>query len=265
MPSRRTFRSLVAALSLLAAVPAAAQPAPATPVDAEIVLAVDVSRSMDMAEFDIQRDGYAAALRHPDLMRAVTAGRLGKVAIAYFEWGGKAQDRALIPWRIIDSPDAAARMADEIDAMPRIQARGTSISRALGFGSALIDDGSVEGARRIIDISGDGANNVGPPVTGARDATLVRGITINGLPIIASPGTMPDLDSYYRDCVVGGDGAFVLVARNAAELGFAIRRKLVLEISGAAPPLRPIPADYAPMDCLIGEKQFRGRNLDGFR
>lgn len=261
MPGR-TSRSLAAALSLLAAGTASAQP---TPVDAEIVLAVDVSRSMDMDEFDIQRDGYAAALRHPDLMRAVAAGRLGKVAIAYFEWGGRAQDHGVIPWRVIDGPEAAARMADEIDAMPRIQARGTSISRALGFAAALIDDGSVEGARRIVDVSGDGANNVGPPVTGARDATIARRITVNGLPIIASPGTMPDLDSYYRDCVVGGDGAFVLVARSAGELAFAIRRKLVLEISGAAPPARAIPADYAPTDCLIGEKQFRGRNLDGFR
>ena len=198
------------------------------------MLAVDVSRSMDMDEFDVQRDGYAAALRHPDLMRAITAGRLGKVAIAYFEWAAAGAGPRGDPLADHRQPRRRRHaMADEIAAMPRIQARGTSISRALGFGSALIDDGSVEGARRIIDISGDGANNVGPPVTGARDATLARGITINGLPIIASAaGTMPDLDSYYRDCVVGGDGAFVLVARNADELALAIRRKLVLEISG---------------------------------
>ena len=145
---------------------ALAQSDAATEVDAEIVLAVDASRSMDMQEFDVQRDGYAAALRHPDLMRAVTTGRLGKVAIAYFEWAAQAQDGKLIPWRIVDSPEAAASMADEIAAMPASRARGTSISHALGFAAALIDDGRVEGGRRIIDVSGDGANNTGPPVTG---------------------------------------------------------------------------------------------------
>src|SRR6185436_8785466 len=110
-------------------------------------------------------------------------------------------------------------------------ARGTSISRALFFGAALIDDGTVEGERRIIDVSGDGANNTGPSVTGARDDTLARGITINGLPIIRSTmGAMQDLDLYYQDCVVGGDGAFVLVATRADDLARTIRRKLILEI-----------------------------------
>ena len=239
---------------------AAAQtaPAPATKVDAEIVLAVDASRSMDALEFDVQRQGYAAALRHPDLMRAITAGRLGKVAISYFEWAAQAQDKGLIPWRIIDSPEAAAAMADEIEAMPMERARGTSISRALVFASALIDDGSVEGERRIIDVSGDGANNIGPPVTGARDETVALGITINGLPIIRSAAaSTQDLDLYYQDCVVGGDGAFVLVATNADDLAQTIRRKLILEISGLTPAPRVMPADFVPTDCLIGEKQFR--------
>ena len=148
-----------------------------------------------------------------------------------------------------------------------MRSRGTSISRALGFATTLIDDGSVDGARRVIDVSGDGANNIGPPVTGARDATLARGITINGLPIMASPGTMPDLDLYYQDCVIGGDGAFVLVARNGDELARTIRRKLILEISGLTRPAASaplIPADFVPTDCLIGEKTFRNRgwNLD---
>ncbi len=252
-------------LPLLTAAALAQAPAPETAVDAEIVLAVDASRSMDLQEFDVQRQGYAAALRHPDLMRAITAGRLGKVAIAYFEWAARAQDGRLIPWRIIDSPEAAATLAGEIAAMPDARARGTSISRALGFASALIDDGAVAGERRIIDISGDGANNTGPPVTGARDATVTRGITINGLPIMRSEaGSMRDLDLYYQDCVVGGDGSFVLVARNADELARTIRRKLILEISGTLPEPATVPADFVPTDCLIGEKTFRNRgfNLD---
>ena len=254
--------AIAALLALPGAGPAAAQPA-GVPVDAEIVLAVDVSRSMDMTEFLVQRDGYAAAFRHPDLVRAVTAGPTGKVAFAYFEWSAEAQDGTLIPWTIVDGPAAAAAFADEIAASPVDRRRGTSISRALGFATTLIDDGSVDGARRVIDISGDGANNTGPPVTGARDATLARGITINGLPIMASTGTMPDLDLYYQDCVTGGDGAFVLVARDGSELARTIRHKLILEISGLTPApasdATVIPADFVPTDCLIGEKTFRGR------
>lgn len=262
MPSRT---ALVAILGLLAGGEAAAQADAGAEVDAEIVLAVDVSRSMDLNEIAVQRDGYTAALRHPDLIRAVTAGRLGRVAIAYFEWSGQAQDGALIPWRIIDTPEAAAAMADEIEAPPIQRSRGTSIARALLFATVLIEDGAVQGARRIIDVSGDGANNVGPPVTGARDETLARGITINGLPIMASPGTMPDLDLYYQDCVIGGEGAFVMVARSGEELAATIRRKLILEISGLAPGPRLVPADFAPVDCLIGEKTYRQRNWDMMR
>jgi hypothetical protein len=261
--SRRTV--VAAIIGLLSGGEAAAQAGAGVEVDAEIVLAVDVSRSMDMNEIAVQRDGYTAALRHPDLMRAVTAGRLGRVAIAYFEWSGQAQDGTLIPWRIIDSPAAAAAMADEIEGTPVRRSRGTSIARALMFAAVLIEDGAVEGARRIIDVSGDGANNVGPPVTGARDEALARGITINGLPIMASAGTMPDLDLYYQDCVVGGEGGFVMVARTGEELAATIRRKLILEISRLAPEPRIVPAEFAPIDCLIGEKMYRQRNWDMMR
>ncbi len=241
---------------------AMAQSDAGVPVDAEIVLAVDVSRSMDMAEFEVQRQGYVAAFRHPDLIRAVTAGPTGKVAFAYFEWSGGAQDRALVPWRIIDGPEAAARFADEIEATPLSRGRGTSISRALGFATVLIEDGTVDGVRRVIDVSGDGANNSGPPVTGARDETLARGITINGLPIMAAPDTMPDLDLYYQDCVAGGEGSFVLVAQTSDDLARTIRRKLVMEISGTAPAAAVVPAEFVPTDCMIGEKTFRNRGWD---
>ena len=245
---------------------AAAQVDAGTRVDAQIVLAVDVSRSMDAQEFAVQREGYVAALRHADLVRAITAGPLGRVAIAYFEWSGQAQDGTLIPWQIVDGPETAAALADEIAAIPQMRGRGTSISRALQFATVLIEDGAVDGDRRIIDVSGDGANNIGPPVTGARDETLARGITINGLPIMASPTTMPDLDFYYQDCVVGGDSGFVLVARTSDELALTIRRKLIMEIAGIQPPPRLFAADYAgPTDCLIGEKMRRDRRWDLMR
>ena len=266
MPARSTVASALAVL--LAAGAAAAQPAPpaattATPVDAEIVLAVDASRSMDLTEFAVQREGYMQALRHPDLMRAVTSGFLGRVAIAYFEWSGDARDGGYVPWRIIDTPEAAQALADAISVLPISRSRGTSISRAITFGTALIEDGTVDGVRRIIDISGDGANNIGPPVTGARDVAIARGITINGLPVIMSSAqAFPDLDFYYEDCVIGGEGAFLLVARSPEEFAGTIRRKLILEIAGYEPEAEIVPAQFASeMDCLIGEKLRRDRGF----
>jgi hypothetical protein len=258
MSDRSILPSLLALL--LGAGPALAQMDEGVEVDAEIVLAVDASRSMDLTEFAVQREGYLAALRHPDLIRAVTAGPLGRVALAYFEWSGEAQDGTLVPWRIIATPDDAAAMAEEIAVMPVRRGRGTSVSRAITFGSVLIEDGTVDGARRVIDVSGDGANNIGPPVVPARDDAVARGITINGLPVMTAPGgAMLELDRYYEECVIGGEGAFVMVAHSGEELSHTIRRKLILEIAGLAPEPRVVPAQFEPMDCLIGEKQFRWR------
>lgn len=239
----------------LAATPAGAQQP--VEVDAKIVLAVDVSRSMDLGEIDVQREGYLAALRHRDLASAIAAGARGRVAIAYFEWAGQVQDGGLVPWRVIDGPAAAAALADEIAGLPVRRARGTSISRAIAFATVLLEDDQIAGARRVIDVSGDGANNIGPIVTGARDAAVAKGITVNGLPILAlGGGAPPNLDLYYQDCVVGGDGAFVMVARERDDLARTIRRKLVLEISGLPPPPAIVPAQFAATDCLMGEKSF---------
>ena len=205
--------AIVSILGLLCGGAAQAQPDAGIEVDAEIVLAVDVSRSMDMREFAIQRDGYAAALRHPDLIRAVTAGQLGRIAISLLRMVRRGAGRHADPLAHHRRPGGGRRRWPTRSRPSPVQrSRGTSIARALYFATVLIEDGTVDGARRIIDVSGDGANNVGPPVTGARDAALARGITINGLPIMASAGTMPDLDLYYEDCVVGGEGSFVLVA-----------------------------------------------------
>jgi hypothetical protein len=260
---RRTTVALIAVLLLSAGLARAQE---TVEVDAEIVLAVDASRSMDLAEFAVQRDGYLQALSHPDLIRAITAGPLGRIAIAYFEWSGQAQDGSLVPWRVIDGPAAAAGLAEEIATMPVARTRGTSISRAIQFATVLIEDDAIEGTRRVIDVSGDGANNVGPPVTGARDEALARGITINGLPIVISEfGAQAGLDLYYEDCVIGGEGAFMVVAQTGEDLARTIRRKLILEISGLAPTARLVPAQFEPTDCLIGEKLYRQRDWDQIR
>ena len=231
------------------------------PVDAKIVLAVDASRSMDEVEFGVERDGYVRALRRPELIRAVTAGRLGRVAFAYFEWSGQIGDGGLVPWRIVASAADADRLAAEIAALPAPRNMGTSISRALTFGADLLENDDIASERLIIDVSGDGVNNVGPPVTRARDAALARGITINGLPVLI-PGEnnrLPDLDRYFEECVIGGPGAFVLPAGSRDEMAETIIRKLMLEVSDLMPELRPVPVDYEPIDCMVGERLFHKR------
>lgn len=247
-----------ALLVLLAGLLPAAAEQP-LPVDAAIVLAVDASGSVDAEERMIQRDGYADALRHPDLMRAVTAGPHGRVAFSYFEWAGYPRTATLIPWRVVDGPDATAALAAQIAGLAMAPARGTSIARALLFATDLFEGDGFGDAKRIIDISADGPNNIGPPVTAARDRALARGITVNGLPILVRPSRgMRELDLYFADCVIGGDGAFLLAVRAREELATSIRRKLILEISGGPPETLVPAAEPWGVDCLIGERT-RGR------
>ncbi|MER9235760.1 DUF1194 domain-containing protein [Mesorhizobium sp. M0622] len=251
--------TLLACLACAPAAPVAA-PADAVAVDVELVLAVDISQSMDEREFALQRAGYVAALRHPDFINAARAGTSGRIAITYFEWAGTIRDDAVIAWQVIDSKESANAFADKIAARPFRSFRGTSISGALAFGAALFDGMTFVGKRRVIDVSGDGPNNSGLPVTTARDAALAKGIVINGLPILISPSpTFSHLDRYYAECVTGGPGSFVLPIYAASEFATAIRRKLVLEVSGIEYPkedLRTIRID-APIDCLQGERDRR--------
>lgn len=228
-----------------------------------LVLAVDASTSVDAEESKAQRAGYAAALRHPDLLRAVAAGRHGRIAVTYFEWAAGVLRPSVISWRIVETPADAAALAEAIEALPTVQARGTAISAALDAGVAALAELDIEAERRVIDLSGDGPNNRGGTVLAARDRALARGVTINGLPVMIRPSpAAPALDRYFFDCVVGGEGSFVLPVRTAAELANAIRRKLILEVSGATTLVRPV-ADAAPADCLAGEK-FRRRWADPF-
>jgi hypothetical protein len=259
-------------LGLLAPVSAAApvaDPNAASRVDLELVLAVDASRSIDAEEAAIQRAGYVAAITHPDFIRAhpdfiraIKLGANGRIALAYFEWAGQAQPDTLVPWQIIDSEESAAAFAGRITGGSRTYGlRGTSISGALIFGAGLIAASPLQEERRVIDVSGDGPNNTGSPVEEARDAALSAGIVINGLPMLIRPSpTYRQLDRYYTECVIGGPGSFVLPVYDMAEFATAIRRKLILEVSGDTPNAIIVPVageEAQPVDCLKGERDRR--------
>jgi hypothetical protein len=238
----------------------------AVPVDVELVLAVDVSYSMDPDEQALQREGYIQALTSREFLRALREGANGKIAITYFEWAGTNDQKVVMPWRLIDGPEAADAVAAEIARAPYRRASRTSISGALRFAQPLFDNSGYRGLRRVIDVSGDGANNSGPLVTPTRDAIVNAGITINGLPIMlkrASYATLDieQLDIYYEDCVIGGAGAFVVPIREREKFIEATRTKLILEVAGRQPEGKVIPASaQAPrISCIIGEKMWQER------
>jgi hypothetical protein len=237
-----------------------------TNVDVELVIAVDVSYSMDPDEQVLQREGYIIGLTSQEFLDALHQGMHGKIAITYFEWAGAADQKIIVPWRLIDGPASARAFADEIAQAPYRRAYRTSISGALRFAQPLFEGSGFRGLRRVIDVSGDGANNQGLPVTLVRDEALERGITINGLPILLkrpSAATMDidNLDVYYEDCVIGGPGAFMIPIKERDQFREATRTKLVLEIAGREPPVRVIPAAAsAPrISCLIGERMWQER------
>jgi hypothetical protein len=238
----------------------------AVPVDVELVLAVDVSYSMDPEEQALQREGYQQALMSPEFLRALREGINGKIAVTYFEWAGNFDRRIVVPWRVIDGPDSAAAVAAEIGQSTFRRASRTSISGALEFAQPLFDNSGYRGIRRVIDVSGDGANNQGTPVVPARDKVLAAGITINGLPIMLkrprwTTMDLDNLDVYYEDCVIGGPGAFIVPVREREKFKEAIRRKLVLEIASHPPQPKIISAQAREprIDCMIGEKLWQQR------
>ncbi|SEE09344.1 DUF1194 domain-containing protein [Bradyrhizobium erythrophlei] len=238
------------------------------PVNVELVIAVDVSYSMDMDELAIQREGYAQAVVSKDFLQALRAVPGSKVAVTYFEWSMSGDEKIIIPWRVIDGPESADAVAAEIMKAPVRRGSSTSISGAMDFAVQLFEENPYRGLRRVIDISGDGPNNDGAPVTGARDAALEKGIIINGLPIMVkepslSTTVIENLDLYYEDCVIGGPGAFVMTIKDREKFQEAIRTKLVREVAGLTHQSGIVPvAEKEPrVPCLIGEKksQERGR------
>ena len=238
----------------------------AAAVDIELILAVDVSYSMDMDELAVQREGYAQAIVSKEFLQALKAGPSGKIAVTYFEWAASNDQKIIIPWRVIDGPETADAVSEEILKTPIRRASRTSISGAINFAMPLFEENPYHGLRRVVDISGDGPNNNGVPVVGARDAALEKGITINGLPIMVkepSYSTMDieNLDFYYEDCVIGGPGSFVVSIKDRDKFKEAIRTKLLLEVAGRTPerPVVPVAEKEPRVSCLIGEKIWQDR------
>jgi Protein of unknown function (DUF1194) len=296
LPAAALLLAAALAAPLISALPATAQTFAQSPtrqqdvaVDLELVLAVDVSLSVDAEEARLQRQGYVQAFRDPLVVEAIMDGILGRIAVAYFEWANAAHTQVIVDWVLIDSPASAARFADALSRRRPGPAHYTSISGAIDFGMLLFENNGFEGTRRVIDVSGDGPNNWGDLVDRARDRAVAEGVTINGLPILDvgsgpfSRYNIPDLDLYYRDCVIGGPAAFIVVAENFTAFASAIRRKLFLEIAGLSP--RDAAPDQAPEQtppssllrqaqfgepertgppCDIGEKLLRSRQDEDF-
>ena len=206
------------------------------PVDVLLVLAVDVSRSVDEDEARLQREGYRNAVADPAVVEAIRGGMMGAIGLAYVEWAGAEYQRLVLPWTRIAGTGEAQAWSERLGEAPRASLSWTSISGALDFSLKVLNDAPFEATRRVIDISGDGVNNSGGPVELARDRAVAEGITINGLPIVNDRptfGRMPPvpLDEYYRENVIGGPGAFVVVAEDFQSFGLAVKRKLIREIA----------------------------------
>jgi hypothetical protein len=213
-------------------------------VDLLLVLAADVSRSVDAPKFQLQREGYAAALLNPRVLEAIASGRNRRIAVCFVEWSGMMSQRLVIDWTIIKDAETAKQFGDRLVEAPRSFAERTSISAAIDFSVALFDKAPYDSTRRTIDVSGDGTNNSGRDVRSAREEALAKDITINGLVILSDrplvwnpdhtnpPGGLPN---YYRDNVIGGAGAFVMVAEDFKSFGNALINKLIAEIALTKP------------------------------
>ncbi len=205
-------------------------------VDLELVLAVDVSSSMDADEKALQRAGYVAAFRSPEVIRAIVRGRHGRIMVTYLEWSGTAAQKVVVPWTLIDGPHTANAFADTLASQQPGEYNRTSISSAMIASRGLFGTSGALPARQVLDVSGDGPNNQGRRVDQVRDRLIADGIVINGLPLMVKETAIgfgiDKLDQYYADCVIGGPGAFMISVQDWAEFPHAVRRKLVLEIAG---------------------------------
>jgi len=246
---RHASAGLLAAPAVLAGRPGRASEN--EPVDVELVLAVDVSRSVDPAEQELQFRGYAAAFRDTRLAEGIQGGPLGAIAVSFFTWSDWNIQDLVVPWTRIDGPASAARFADRLDAAPRETYLYTSISGAIDYAARMFGKG-YEGMRRVVDISGDGVNNSGRPLAQARAEVLVKGIVLNGLAVVDQAPTPPQfaplqqpLDEYYRNEVIGGPGAFLMVAEGFQSFEGAVRRKIIREIASDPPPGPLVERAYA--------------------
>ncbi len=233
-----TLRILLQALLVLGLSAAPAQAA--EEVDVELVLLADASGSIDDAEILFQRRGYASAITDPAVIGAITQGLTQKIAVTYVEWGEASSQEVVVPWSIIDGPDSAAAFAKQLLETPRKAFGPNAIGNALAAGQALIESNDIEGLRKVIDISGDSANNWGGvPITLARDTAVANQIVINGLAILCRncngrPVTY-DLEAAFEELIIGGPASFVVTAENRESFADAVRKKLLLEIAGPSP------------------------------
>jgi len=240
---------------------------PQVHVDVELVLAVDISYSMDFEELALQREGYITALTSKDFLDALRGGSHGKIALTYIEWAGSHEQTIVVPWTLVDGKAAAEAFAAKLAAAPIRRTYRTSISSGLLFSAAQFGTSEFKGLRRVIDISGDGTNNQGPLIEPTRDEIIAKGIVINGLPLQlkAATGSMLDINDlhiYYEDCVIGGPGSFVVPVRDKSQFVNAVRQKLILEVSGITPSLnrKTERASKTPrISCTIGEQMWLQR------
>jgi Protein of unknown function (DUF1194) len=216
-------------------------------VDLLLALAMDVSRSMSQPKFQLQREGYAAAIANPQVLDAVKSGPHQRIAICFIDWSAPGEQRLVIDWSILDGPVSARRFADLIVQAPRSFFNSTSIAGGIDFAVGQIARAPFEAERHAIDVSGDGTNNSGRDVRDARDQAVAKGIAINGLAILTDiqfaqnpQHTNPPggLEKYYRDYVIGGSGAFVMVAEDFSSFGRAMVKKLIAEIASGRMPRR---------------------------
>src|SRR5262245_16878671 len=238
------FRHASNALALAIAIMTAAPTRAAEQVDLLLVMAADVSRSVDSQKFQLQREGYAAALSNPRVLDAIRSGRRGRIGVLFLEWSGLGNQKVLIDWTMIDGPKTAQAFGDRLLELPRSYADRTSISGGIDAAVAQLARAPFDAERRTIDVSGDGTNNAGRDVGQARDEALALGININGL-VILSETPLPwnpehtnppgGLAKYYRDHVIGGPGSFVLEARDFNSFGEAIVKKMIAEIADVRP------------------------------
>jgi hypothetical protein len=228
MAAGRASAFAAVALLFVLAVPLQAQSP--EEVDLELVLMVDASGSVDQQEYRLQRGGYIQAFRDPRVIDAIGSGYRRKIAVAYIEWTGPSLQAAIADWTVLSDAGSIEAFAQRLQAAPRVLfGGGTSVSGAIQYGAESIDANRFAAQRKVIDVSGDGANTSGPPAKTARDRAVARGFTINGLPILTDE---PALDRYYRDEVIGGPGAFMIPAKSFEDFAKAIRTKLIREIAG---------------------------------
>jgi hypothetical protein len=234
-------------------------------VDLALVLAVDVSRSMETEEQVLQREGFIEAFRSPEVHAAIRDGILGRIAVAYVQWAGAADQEVLVPWTVIDGPEDAHGFADRLSREATRRGGYTSLSAVIDLSVRLLRESGFRALRQAIDISGDGANNQGRNVTRARDDAVAAGMTINGLPIMlkrpSGSWDIEDLDLYFRDCVIGGPGAFMIPVRERHQLTQAIKTKIIREIVDIPDPARflQLAQSDGRADCRAGENRIGQR------